>query len=141
MSLDILHLLPELIDQGLLVNRPYAGTFVVSIDEKTMGDLLSVRAALERFCFTELWPNRDKAFRDALTQRQAVLARAIRSRKAADIQATETAFRVFPFEALGNQALLETWAQLGKKIQLGLAMSEGPGRGTDRTAGVTSRLT
>ena len=35
----------ELIDQGLLVNRPYAGTFVVSVDEKTMIDLFSLRGA------------------------------------------------------------------------------------------------
>ena len=57
----------ELIDSGLLVNRPYAGTFVVSLDEKTMTEVYSLRGALERYCFTQLWPKRDETFRKEFT--------------------------------------------------------------------------
>ena len=53
----------ELIDQGLLINRPYAGTFVVSLDEKTMTEVYSLRGALECYCFAQLWLKRDEAFR------------------------------------------------------------------------------
>src|SRR6516162_8179993 len=34
----------ELIDQGLLINRPYAGAFVVSVDEKTMRSPCAARS-------------------------------------------------------------------------------------------------
>src|SRR5262249_726819 len=44
----------ELVDEGLLINRPYAGTFVVDLDEKMLIELFSLRVALEQFCFTQL---------------------------------------------------------------------------------------
>src|SRR5271165_4637628 len=46
----------ELVEQGLLVHRPYAGTFVARLDERSMIELFSVRCALERHAFTLLWP-------------------------------------------------------------------------------------
>ena len=115
----------ELIDQGLLVNRPYAGTFVVSVDEKTMTDLFSLRGALERYCFAELWPHRDAAFRREFTARHNALARAIRGRRQADIIAAELAFHSYPYQFCDNRTLLDVWEQLSKKIQLGFAMSRG----------------
>src|SRR6516162_337333 len=71
----------ELIDQGLLVNRPYAGTFVVSLDEKTMTEVYSLRGALECYCFAQLWLKRDEAFRKEFTSRHRALVKTIRARK------------------------------------------------------------
>jgi DNA-binding GntR family transcriptional regulator len=39
----------ELVDHGLLVYRPYAGTFVVNLDERAMTELFSLRGALDVF--------------------------------------------------------------------------------------------
>lgn len=114
----------ELIDQGLLVNRPYAGTFVISVDAKAMTDLFSLRGALDRYCFTQIWSHRNETFREELTQRHDALARAVRSRKQDNIIAAELAFHSYPHQFSGSQALLDMWEQLSKKLQLGLAMSK-----------------
>ncbi len=115
----------ELIDQGLLVNRPYAGTFVVSLDEKTMRDLFSLRGAIERHCFTELWPHRNAQFRREFTARQETLADAIRSGEQDDIVAAEMSFHSYPYQFADNQTLLDVWEQLANKVQLGFAMTQG----------------
>ena len=121
----------ELIDQGLLVNRPYAGTFVVSVDEKTMIDLFSLRGALERYCFTELWPRRNESFHEEFTRRHETLARAIRGERQEDIVAAELDFHTYPYQFADNQTLLDVWQQLSKKIQLGIAMTRGFARGVE----------
>jgi DNA-binding GntR family transcriptional regulator len=115
----------ELIDQGLLVNRPYAGTFVVSLDEKTMRDLFSLRGAIERHCFTELWPRRNDAFRREFTARHDALAQAIHAGRQDEIVAAEMAFHSYPYQFADNQTLLDVWEQLANKVQLGFAMTRG----------------
>jgi DNA-binding GntR family transcriptional regulator len=114
----------ELIDQGLLVNRPYAGTFVVSLDEKTMIEVFSLRGAIERYCFTQLWPKRNQAFRKEFTARHRLLVKTIRAQERFVAIEAEMHFHSFPYEFSGNQTLLEVWHQLSDKIQLGFAMSQ-----------------
>ena len=121
----------ELIDQGLLVNRPYAGTFVVSLDEKTMRDLFSLRGAIERHCFTELWPYRNDAFRREFAARHEALAQAIHGGKQDEIVAAEMAFHSFPYQFADNQTLLDVWEQLSNKVQLGFAMTQGFSRNVE----------
>jgi DNA-binding GntR family transcriptional regulator len=114
----------ELIDQGLLVNRPYAGTFVVSLDERTMAEVFSVRCALERYAFTQVWPRRDTGFRKEFAARHKALARAIKARKQVESIKAETHFHSYPYEFSGNQTLLDVWHQLCHKIQLTFVMSQ-----------------
>src|SRR5438876_7962847 len=45
----------ELVEQGLLVNKPYAGTFVAHIDEKALSELFSLRMLLDWHCYSFLW--------------------------------------------------------------------------------------
>ena len=121
----------ELIDQGLLINRPYAGTFVVSLDEKTMSEVYSLRGALERYCFTQLWPRRNEAFRKEFTARHKALVKTIKAQKAFDAIEAEMHFHSYPYEFSGNTVLLDTWHQLSQKIQLSFVMSQVIVRGSD----------
>jgi DNA-binding GntR family transcriptional regulator len=114
----------ELIDQGLLINRPYAGAFVVSLDEKTMTEVFSLRGALERYCFTQLWPKRNDSFRKEFTARHKALVKTIRAQKHFDAIEAEMHFHSYPYEFAGNAVLLDVWRQLSKKIQLSFAMSQ-----------------
>ena len=114
----------ELIDQGLLVNRPYAGTFVVSLDEKTMREVYSLRGVLERYCFTQLWPKRDETFRKWFTLRHGALVKAIRAQKHVNAIKAEMKFHSYPYEFLGDSILLDVWHQLSQKIQLSFVMSQ-----------------
>jgi DNA-binding GntR family transcriptional regulator len=114
----------ELIDQGLLTNRPYAGTFVVSLDENTMAEVFSVRCALERYAFTQVWPKRDAAFRKEFSLRYKALAKAIKAQKQVEAIKAETHFHSYPYEFSGNQTLLDVWQQLCHKIQLTFVMSQ-----------------
>ena len=121
----------ELIDQGLLVNRPYAGTFVVSLDEKTMTEVYSLRGALECYCFAQLWPKRDEAFRKEFTARHRALVKTIRARKHVAAIKAEMNFHSYPYEFLGNTVLLDVWHQLSQKIQLSFVMSQAIVRGVE----------
>jgi DNA-binding GntR family transcriptional regulator len=121
----------ELIDQGLLVNRPYAGTFVVSLDEKTMTEVYSLRGALERYCFAQLWPKRDETFRKEFTTRHRALVKAIRAQKHVDAIKAEMKFHSYPYEFLGNSVLLDVWHQLSQKIQISFVMSQVIVRGVE----------
>jgi DNA-binding GntR family transcriptional regulator len=114
----------ELVDHGLLVYRPYAGTFVVNLDERTMTELFSLRGALERFCFTQLWPRRDGVYRREFMARHVALIKAVRSQKRYAAIKAEMHFHSYPFEFAGNQILLDVWHQLSQKIQLSFVMSQ-----------------
>lgn len=121
----------ELVDQGIATNRPYAGTFVIDIDVKTMRELYSVRGALERYCFTEIWPRRTREFRTEFEARHATLVAAIQKQDRAEAIKAEMHFHSHPYEFSQNGVLLETWHQLSKRIQLSFAVSQVHVRGED----------
>ena len=114
----------ELVDHGLLVYRPYAGTFVVNLDERAMTELFSLRGALERFCFAQLWPRRDGIYRRELMARHVALIKSVRSEKRLAAIKAEMHFHSYPFEFACNQMLLDVWHQLSQKIQLSFVMSQ-----------------
>jgi DNA-binding GntR family transcriptional regulator len=119
----------ELIDKGLLVNRPYAGTFVVSLDAKTTEEVYSLRKSLERYCFTQLWPNRDEEFRREFTARYDTLVKMIRGKKYFETIEAEMHFHSYPYEFANNQTLLDVWHQLSQKIRLSFVMCQVVERG------------
>jgi len=121
----------ELIDQGLLVNKPYAGTFVVNLDERTISEVFSVRGALERHAFTQLWPKRDAQFRKEFGDRCKALVAAIKGRDNVEGIKAEIRFHTYPYEFSENVVLLEVWEQLSQKIHLSFAMSQASVRGLD----------
>ena len=107
---------------GLVVNRPYAGTYVADIDEKTMSDVYEVRRIIEKQAFIRVWPQRDAAFRTEMTARYEALAEAVASRELHRESAAEVHFRGLVYERCGNHLLLDVWQQVTQKIQLGFAV-------------------
>lgn len=112
----------ELIETGLLVNRPYAGTYVTDITEETMSDVYEVRRIMEKQAFIRLWPLRDEAFRTEMSARYEALAEAAASRELNRESVAEAHFHGLVYERCGNKLLLDIWRQLTQKIQLGFAI-------------------
>jgi DNA-binding GntR family transcriptional regulator len=121
----------ELVDGGLLVYRPYAGTFVVSLDNRAMSELFAVRGALERYCFSVLWWRRDDKFRHEFTARHLALVKTVKAQKRLAVIEAEMRLHSYPFEFAGNQILLAIWHQLSQKIQLSFVMSQAIVRDSD----------
>ena len=116
----------ELIETGLLVNRPYAGTYVADITEETMSDVYEVRRIMEKQAFIRMWPQRNAAFGLELTARYEALAEAAVSRELNRESAAEAHFHGLVYERCGNHLLLDVWRQMTQKIQLGLAVCRLP---------------
>lgn len=114
----------ELIETGLLVNRPYAGTYVTDIDEEAMSDVYEVRRLMEKQAFVRLWPLRDEALRSEMAARFEALAEAARSNDLQRESAAEAHFHGLVYERCGNRLLLDIWRQLTQKIQLGFTICQ-----------------
>jgi DNA-binding GntR family transcriptional regulator len=108
----------ELINEGLLVNRPYAGTFVASIDARAIAEIYAVREVLERLAFTLIWRQRTPRFRSEMQARnEALLAAVDRADVVAQVEA-EMHFHRCVYEFSGNEVLLAMWEQLSGKLRL-----------------------
>jgi len=63
----------ELVDSGLLVSVPYRGIFVREFTGRDLEELYSMRAALEKFAFREIWDRRTpEALRDLARRNEAL---------------------------------------------------------------------
>jgi DNA-binding GntR family transcriptional regulator len=114
----------ELVEQGLLVSKPYAGTFVATIAESAMAELFDLRRVLERHAFCLVWPRRSAEYRRSFVERHdALLAAAASGVVAAEVRA-EMHFQSTSYEFSGNAMLLETWQMLVGRIQLGFLIAQ-----------------
>jgi DNA-binding GntR family transcriptional regulator len=108
-----------LVEEGLLVTRPYAATHVAVVDENTLLEAYTLRRTLEVMAMQLAWPRRDQAFRAELQSRHAELKMAAaRSDRGIEVRA-ELRLHSVPFEFSGHGLLLEHWRQLAHRIQLG----------------------
>jgi DNA-binding GntR family transcriptional regulator len=114
----------ELVEQGLLVSKPYAGTFVARIDEKALSELFSLRKILDRHVYTLLWPHRDETYRREFTVRNRAIAKAMQTGQRTAAIKAEMHFHSYPYEFSGNGVLLEVWQQLAHRIQLCFTVSQ-----------------
>jgi DNA-binding GntR family transcriptional regulator len=114
----------ELVEQGLLVSKPYAGTFVTRIDEKALSELFSLRKVLDRYAFTLLWPHRDETYRQEFTARNRAIAKAMETGQRTAAIKAEMHFHSYPYEFCGDDMLLEVWQQLAHRIQLCFTVSQ-----------------
>ena len=53
----------ELINEGLLVQRPYSGTQVSLVEERTIIEAYGLRKVIECYAFKLCWPQRNEEFR------------------------------------------------------------------------------
>lgn len=114
----------ELIETGLVVNRPYAGTFVTEVNGRVLRDVYEVRRVLERQAYISIWPHRDKSFRDELRSRFDLMMSAVDSGDLQEEIRAEAHFHGLVFERCGNHLMPSFWQQMTQKIQLGFAVCQ-----------------
>jgi DNA-binding GntR family transcriptional regulator len=114
----------ELVEQGLLVSKPYGGTYVATVAEPGMIELFDLRKVLERHAFTLIWPHRTAAYRREFQRRHdALLVADEAGGMSAEIKA-EMHFHSTSYEFCGSRLLLEMWQMLAQRIQLGFIISQ-----------------
>ncbi len=114
----------ELVEQGLLVSKPYGGTFVATITEPDMAELFDMRKALERHAFRLIWPHRTAQYRKEFIRRHdELIVAAETGGMSAEIKA-EMHFHSTSYEFSGNRLLLQIWEMLADRIRLGFVISQ-----------------
>lgn len=114
----------ELIESGLVVNRPYAGAFVTEINASILRDVYEVRRVMEREAYTRIWPVRDQSFHDELRLRFKLMMQAIESGDLSEEIRAEAHFHGLVYERCGNHLMPAIWQQMTQKIQLGFAICQ-----------------
>jgi DNA-binding GntR family transcriptional regulator len=116
--------LRELIEGGLVINRPYAGTFVTELSVEQLRDVYEVRRVLEAQAYVRLWPRRDEAFREELRRRFDTMVAALRSGELSEEIRAEFRFHGLVYERCGNHVMPALWEQMSQKLQLGFAICQ-----------------
>lgn len=112
----------ELSEEGLLLNKPYVGTYVVEVSEKTLTEAYDLRRVLERHAFDLIWGHRNDSYRrELLARHSALIDAAVSGDMLAEIGA-EMTFHRFPYEFSNSGVLLEMWEMLSQKIRLGFTL-------------------
>lgn len=114
----------ELIESGLVVNRPYAGTFVTEINAEILRDVYEMRRIMEAQAYERIWPQRDKAFRSELNRRFDEMIQAVRNDDLGEEMRAEAHFHGLVYERCGNHLMPAFWQQMTQKIQLGFAICQ-----------------
>jgi DNA-binding GntR family transcriptional regulator len=107
----------ELIDEGLLFSQPYTGTYVTTMDEKTIAEAYGLRRVLEKYAFTLVWPRRDMEFKRTFMRRYEALLAVERGGAGEEMRA-EIDFHSVPYEFAGDSLLMHTWRHVTRRIQL-----------------------
>lgn len=112
----------ELSEEGLLLNKPYVGTYVVEVSEKTLTEAYELRRVLERHAFETIWDRRDAEFQRQLRLRHSNLLEAVDSGEMSAEIGAEMSFHRLPYEFSNSALLLEMWEMLSQKIRLGFTL-------------------
>lgn len=114
----------ELIESGLVINRPYAGTFVTAINAAVLRDVYEMRRIMETQAYRRIWPQRDRAFREELQRRFNQMIEAVKSDDLNDEIRAEAHFHGLVYERCGNHLMPAFWQQMTQIIQLGFAICQ-----------------
>ncbi|MFM0089286.1 GntR family transcriptional regulator [Paraburkholderia sediminicola] len=113
-----------LVEEGLLIAKPFAGYYVQSLTVRGLEELYTMRRVLETFAFEHLWPQRSEAFKAELERRKAALLDAIESgSKIAAIQ-KELELHGTVYEFCDNELLMTMWRGLSGRLQLYWALQQ-----------------
>ena len=108
----------ELVDEGLLAVRPYAGTCVIDLSVKDLREIHSMRLALESFAFTEAWGKRGPSFNREIERRHSIFVAAIDSKDEAGSILAELELHSLIYETAGHELLAKMWSMLRGRQQL-----------------------
>jgi DNA-binding GntR family transcriptional regulator len=114
----------ELIESGLVTNRPYAGTFVSEVNAQVLQDVYEMRRIMETQAYRRIWPLRDEGFRRELRHRFDAMIAAVRGDDLTEEIRTEAHFHGLVYERCGNHLMPAFWQQMTQKIQLGFAICQ-----------------
>lgn len=114
----------ELIESGLVLNRPYAGAFVTDMNEAMLRDVYDVRRVMEREAYVRIWEQRDESFRAEMQARFDSMMAAVRHNDLAEEIRAEAHFHGLVYERCGNHMMPAIWQQMTQKLQLGFAVCQ-----------------
>ncbi|NDZ14799.1 GntR family transcriptional regulator [Variovorax sp. WS11] len=114
----------ELIESGLAVNRPYAGTFVAEVNASVLRDVYEMRRVMERQAYIRIWPQRDQSFRTELQHRFDQMIEAVKGDDLSEEIRAEAHFHGLVYERCGNHLMPAFWQQMTQKTQLGFAICQ-----------------
>lgn len=114
----------QLAAEGLIVTVPYTGTRVVKLSSRDVREIYSLRTALEKLAFEQVWDRRDKAFANELKHRHAVLLSSLELNDHFASSEAEVRFHSFVYEASEHGLLLESWQRIAGRLQLYLAIHQ-----------------
>lgn len=113
----------ELVDQGILISKPYKGLFVREVSEKDLHELYSMRTVMEQFAARLYWPNRTPEALQELQRRWQLLNEGL---AAGNDQAMaiecEVYFHSWVYEFADHQLLLSQWRRLVPLIQIYMSL-------------------
>ena len=113
-----------LVDEGLLVSVPYTATRVVSLSPGDFCEIYSLRIALERLAFEQIWPRRTPAFAATLKARHEALLAALGGGDGYEAALAEVRLHGTVYEHCGHRLLLETWNRIAPRLHLYLAVHQ-----------------
>ena len=112
----------ELVDRGILMNRPYRGLRVRPVSTRDLEELYSLRTALEQFAFGLAWPKRsNEALRDLTDRYERLIAVQAGDDRAA-INEHELAFHSWVYELTEHSLLLAHWHRLAPLVQIYMSL-------------------
>jgi DNA-binding GntR family transcriptional regulator len=112
----------ELIQEGLLSNIPYAGTFVINVTAKDIDDAYSLHHVLEDFAIDRVWALRGDHFAAELDRRHEAVKQAT---IALDLmRQIESALKLHGliYEWTDHCLLHDTWLRLAGRLAMYFAM-------------------
>ena len=110
--------------EGLIVTVPYKGTRVLKLSNSEVREIYTLRTALERLAFEEIWDKRTEKFRRELEQRHAALMAASLLGDRVVSSEAEIRFHSLVYEECGHKMLLESWQRIASRMQLYLAVHQ-----------------
>ena len=116
--------LRELIESGLVRNRPYAGNFVAEIDADLLSDVYEVRRIMEAQAYRRVWPIRDVFYRDEMQRRFDAMIEAVNSGNLHEKIRAESHFHGLVYEQCGNHLMPRFWQQMTQKLQLAFGICQ-----------------
>ena len=114
----------DLVQEGLLINIPYAGAYVINITAKDIQDIYALHRALEDFAIEQIWPLRNDQFFRTLDERHDAVKQATLDGDLA--RQIEDALRLHSliYEWSDNSVLLDTWRRLASRLQMIFAVHQ-----------------
>jgi DNA-binding GntR family transcriptional regulator len=112
----------ELVQEGLLVNVAYSGTYVLDVTVSAVEEAYSLNKLIEIFAVERSWLRRAPPFFTELDHRHEAVRRATRTGDTtAQIEAA-IHLHSLVYEAADHALLLETWRRLSGRLQMYFAV-------------------